>query len=393
MAPPTPIGLFVPPIGITPPVSGIGGSSTPVSNLYDASGNFRNRTGSLKRRRTDEEGYLDAYFDMSQPFPPPNYPSPPTVDVDAVKELLVAAAKERDALKSVSEKCADPNIETIVKSAVSLYNLVEALVERAVIPICQGGASAGSGNRGWQPAAAAKHPPPLSSGEAEMRATLAKADRESIVFDANLGKTAIFNRTKLSAAFSASLKQAVVGAATREDVAESVRVLDDAFSCVEDVDFLGQASKPYENHRDKADPLNGSFYTMPVKLRFPDRDSRIYFENTVRRLKGPKITQSLPAPLRKKIAALTTAVKSENPGKIVMIRPDTRALSLNAFVKSDGDQRWEIVGAPVRLQPADVIPNFRSDSSSGSGSGGEHTSGSGSHTTREQSQNSTSASS
>ncbi len=74
------------------------------------------------------------------------------------------------------------------------------------------------------------------------------------------------------------MKKSVVDAATGKgkDAAEAVLILDNAFAAVKDVDFLGQASKN-----------NGKNYrSMQVKLRFPDRESRIYFENTVRKLGG-----------------------------------------------------------------------------------------------------------
>ena len=45
---------------------------------------------------------------------------------------------------------------------------------------------------------------------------------------------------------------------------------------------------------------------------------------------------SLPAPIRKELAAFNKAVRAAYPGKIVMTRPDVRSLSLVAFTKNDG---------------------------------------------------------
>jgi len=355
MAPPTPIGQFV------PPVTGIHKSFVPVANMFDTSGNFRSRAGSLKRRRAEGFGALDDAFDLSQPYPPLKYPTVQGIDLASVNNLLIAAAKERDALKPIIEKSSDTEIGKIAKSVVSLYSLIESIVEKAVVPVCSGGGTAAGSKAGGGAShptgAAGATPSAPPRGEVELREAMEKADRESIVFDANLGNTAIFNRAKLSSAFSLGLKNQVANAAPPDEAAEAVRILDDAYSCVEDVDFLGQTSKKFENPRDKDDIRNGTFHTMPVKLRFPDRESRIYFENTLRKLKGPRISQSLPQKLRKVSAALQEKVKSENPGKIVMIRPDTRTLTLNAFVKTDGDQRWERVGAPVRITPQDVLPH------------------------------------
>ena len=88
-----------------------------------------------------------------------------------------------------------------------------------------------------------------------------KADTESVLYDAHFGYAATFNRSKLSANLSAGLKAAAITKATLEekDVAESVRILDDAFSGVVDVDFLGQASSAFHNKRKADDTRNGTF--------------------------------------------------------------------------------------------------------------------------------------
>ena len=62
---PIPLGSFV------PPVTGTNGRPGAVaSNLYDVSGNFRDRTGSFKRRRTGDERDLDDRFDITRNYPP-----------------------------------------------------------------------------------------------------------------------------------------------------------------------------------------------------------------------------------------------------------------------------------------------------------------------------------
>ena len=77
-----------------------------------------------------------------------------------------------------------------------------------------------------------------------------------------------------------------------------------------------------------------------LSLRFADRDSRIYFENTVRGATGLKATQSFPKQIRAEMRNFMARVQADNPGKIVMIRPDARTLRLNAFVKIEGEKSW-----------------------------------------------------
>ena len=263
MAPPVPIGSFI------PPVTGVNNSLAPVANSFDATGNFRNRTVSLGKRRRGPEGeILDNAFDLSRDFPFLRPPAPLSIDICGVKSLLVESAKMREAM--------------------------------------------------------------------------GRADTESVLYDAHLGYAVTFNRSRLSANLSAGLKSAAVAMATlaEGDATESVRVLDDAFSGVVDVDFLGQASSAYHNRRRADDPKNGTFCTMPVKLRFTDRDSRIYFENTVKNVTGLKATQSFPKQMRTEMQAFMAKVRADNPDRIVMIRPDARTLRLNAFIKFEGEKSW-----------------------------------------------------
>ena len=179
-----------------------------------------------------------------------------------------------------------------------------------------------------------------------------RADTKSVLFDAHLGYAPTFNRNRLSANLSAGLKSATIAKATiaEGDVAEAVRVLDDAFSGVVDVDFLGQSSSAYHNRRRADDPKNGTFCTMPVKMRFSDRDSRIFFENTVKKVVDLKATQSFPKQIRAEMKVFMARVQADNPDKIVMIRPDARSLRLNAFIKNDGEKSW------TRYHESSAIP-------------------------------------
>ena len=387
MAPPTPIGTFV---GV-PPVTGVNKSFIPVANLYDSSGTFRPRTASYKRKRGGEAGELDNLFDLSADYPPLRTPAHPTLDVGAIKELMVTAAKLCGDLKPLMENTEneiDKPTAIILKSTMALYSVVEAIVEKAIMPLCGSwplGSSGADMPRGGRTASVSSKnppaPPPKPTGERELREALEKADRESVIFEADLGPVPIFNRTKLSAALSAGLKKTVIEAAEKKvgDVAEAVRILDDAFSGVENVDFLGQASRKFENSRNPTDPRIGSFCSMPVKLTFTDRDSRIHFENSIRNLGGPKATQSFPKPVRTVMAEYAKNFRLSHPDMVVMVRPDTRTLQINAFIKSDGEKSWNRLpdSYPIPLgtmiQPANAAAPSVMVTSAMTGAGAEAT--------------------
>ncbi len=65
-------------LSFIPPVT-IGGVSSPVvANLFDASGNFRQRQGSIKRPRVEAggDGSRDMMYDLSRDAAPPRPPWP-----------------------------------------------------------------------------------------------------------------------------------------------------------------------------------------------------------------------------------------------------------------------------------------------------------------------------
>ncbi len=134
----------------------------------------------------------------------------------------------------------------------------------------------------------------MEPGTAELKAALTRADRTAVVFDADLGRLLVANRATLNGAFAAGLRAATVKVA--EDVNEGIRVINDALSCADDLDFVGQTSSQKIDKRDPANPVTLPFCTMPVKLEFQNRNNRIHFEKTLRKHCNLKATISLPTP-------------------------------------------------------------------------------------------------
>ena len=147
----------------------------------------------------------------------------------------------------------------------------------------------------------------------------------------------------MAAAFSATLRGLTVETAEKNkaDGVEAVRVVDDALSCVDNMEFLGQRTKKFINNRKLDDPRNNTFCTLPIKLDFQDRGSRLYFERTIREKCGLRATMSLPKPIRKELSAFNMAVRAAYPGNIIMTRVDISSLRLVAFMKDDGAKSWE----------------------------------------------------
>jgi hypothetical protein len=335
-----------------------------VANTYDSSGTFqaRGRAGSVKRKRSNEE--IDVVFDLSEAYPPLTPPQRPKIDIVKVQGLMVAATSAAGVLRPmiVEESEIDPKTLAVAKLSLALCDAFEALVECGIMPLSSNTVSRSSGGGGTGGERMAPVPPPkpvAPAGLKELREGLEKADRESILFDADLGKVTLANRKSLAAAFSAGIRAAAVSnaRAANEDPAEAVRVMDDALSVVQDMDFIGASSKPFHG-KTETDLRNGTFCTMPIKFKFEDRDSRIHFETSMRKLCTLRASMSLPFAIRKEQAAFQKAIRERYPEEVTTVRVDTLSMSLQAYKKADGEKKWTKCPEKVALPPGILLQGY-----------------------------------
>jgi hypothetical protein len=241
-------------------------------------------------------------------------------------------------------RCTDSASEELAGLSISLLDLVNAVVEEGILPMSSSTAAASFASVVAGPAAnAAPSRPRVEPGTAELRAALTRADKTVVVFDADLGRLLVANRATLNGNFAAGLKAATVKVAEEGggDVNEGIRVVNNALSCADDLEFVGQTSSQKIDKRDPANPVTLSFCTMPVKLEFQNRNNRIHFRKTLRKHCNLKATMSLPTIIRKYQTLFLNALRERYRDKIVMVRPDVRSLSLVAFQKEDGAVRWQ----------------------------------------------------
>jgi hypothetical protein len=345
-----------------PPVTGVAGSAAPVANTFDSSGTFqsRGRVNSFKRKRMDNE--IDMVYDRSVEYPPLTTPPRQGLEMEKVKGLMVAAVSASEDLRALlQEESADPKLVVVGNLSIAILAALEAVVESGLLPLAATG-TCGKGGPNiakCPPVPAAKPTPP--PGLKELREGLEKADRETILFDVNLGPVTLANRKSLAVALSSSIRSAAVENAGAAGVnpAEAVRVMDDALSVVSDMDFVGASSQKFVS-KNPEDTRNNKFCTMPVRFRFEDKNARIHFETTVRKYCNLKATMSLPRPIREEMAAFQKAVKPKYPDEIVTVRVDTWSMSLQAYRKVEGQKKWTKCRESVSLRPETLLPGYKS---------------------------------
>jgi hypothetical protein len=274
---------------------------------------------------------------------------------------MVKANEAATAIRSrISDGTASAEIVELATSSIALLDLVSAVVKEGIIPMSSSTAAPSfSAVAGSQPPPNIPAKPRQEQGTAELKAALIAADKTSVIFDADLGPSPVANRTALNNAFAAGLRAATLKVADESsgDAAEGIRVVNDALSCADNVDFLGQTTSRKIDKRDTNNPTALPFCTMPVKLDFPDKNTRIHFERTVRKHCNLKATISLLTPIRKYQGLFLQAMRDKYRGKIVMVRPDAASLSLVAFMK-DGERTWTRCPDRHPIPRGIMLPDF-----------------------------------
>jgi len=260
---------------------------------------------------------------------------------------------------------AHDDIKMLANFSLNLFSLLEAIVEKAVRPMAATPPTMGKGVAKNQPPVPAPKP---DAKRQELANVLAKADRTAVLHDANLGSVPVANRQKLCAALSAGIRASALVKAERDgaDPAEAVRVADDALSLVKDMTFLGQASRKANNpRRPELDHM-----TMPIKLEFEDRSSRIHFERTMLSCCNLRASMSLPKNVRKAQAKFHDLIREKYPEEITMVRTDTHNLKFTAFHKEEGGPKWLLCPESQPI-PLDVLQGDALDAPPDGISGGE----------------------
>jgi hypothetical protein len=234
----------------------------------------------------------------------------------------------------------------------TILQVLEAVVERGIEPLASAAAGGRdvSGGRAFAKAYQRKNTPPPAApkpapaGKKELIAALEKSELESVVFGMNLGSASLSNRDILSNNFSIDLDKKIRETCAKKDkdTLEPIRLVEDALSCVDNMEFLGGRSAEHSDKRKNAPaPTGPPFCSMPIKFSFGDRQSRVSFEKTLSEFSGIRASQSYPKPIRDEMTLFRTALLDRYQGMIIMTRPaPAPALELVAFKKFDGDRKW-----------------------------------------------------
>jgi hypothetical protein len=274
-----------------------------------------------------------------------------------IKNLLVAATAAGEEVRPLlADPDLDPKTKLLGNFSFALLSLVSIIVENGLMPLTGQGQADGFGPKAGPP----PPPPKPSPGLRELKTCLENAETESILFDVNLGTASVGNRANLCSSFSAGLRAVAIENAELKgaDPAESVRAMNDALECVSEMDFIGLKS---ERTRQK-DPVSNEqkpHFTMPIKLKFDDRNTHLHFEKTIKSVCGLRAVMSLPKNIREEQSLFAKALRDRYKDEMVTVRPDLAKLHFIAFKKGHTDKWWERCSETMPIPHGIVLPDYK----------------------------------
>ena len=123
--------------------------------------------------------------------------------------------------------------------------------------------------------------------------------------------------------------------------------MDDTLSC-STLQFLGSGTRKFYNNREKDDPRNSKMCTVPVRMDFKNKETKIQAESTLRSVCKVHCSTPYPKRLRQLINGMIQNGKNINPDSFIKIKVDIDNLMLTAHARQ-GDN-W------IHLKLDTVIP-------------------------------------
>jgi len=140
-------------------------------------------------------------------------------------------------------------------------------------------------------------PTPADTASNKVKRVLREAERRTLVFDLNLGAAPTINKETISKKVTMALHAAAAAGEHDWNIKDAGEMVDDALSCSQ-LEFLGSGTRKFYNKRDTKDKRNGTMCTVPVRLDFKNKDTRIRAEATLRSICKARCSTPYPTKLR-----------------------------------------------------------------------------------------------
>jgi hypothetical protein len=130
-------------------------------------------------------------------------------------------------------------------------------------------------------------------------------------------------------------------------IGDAEEVIDDVLSCSK-LEFLGNSTRSYFNKNNTDDVRNNKMYTIPVRMDFRDKETRITSESYLRKICKVNCSTPYPKKLRAMLNELISEGKKAFPNTFIKTRVNIDNLTIDAQARTENG--W------VDLQMRRAIP-------------------------------------
>jgi len=185
--------------------------------------------------------------------------------------------------------------------------------------------------RTLQPIRSTVPPTPVDPKVKKFQDAIKAAEKSTLVFNLDMGNTKILNEKSIlsKATLALTAKAAVVeGKPPNRPSAEVVEALDDVLSLASGATIFGKQTKAYRNNKKQDDPRNGTFFTVPVRYEFKDREQKFAAETVLRERCKVECTTPYPTIVRHCIKKVIEHVRNDYPEEFIKVQVDPKKFCL-----------------------------------------------------------------
>jgi hypothetical protein len=175
-----------------------------------------------------------------------------------------------------------------------------------------------------------------------------------VLFNLDLGKAPTINKDSLARKVTLALSSKASSGKHDYNITDAEEVIDDILSCSK-LEFLGNSSKAFYNHRNVNDERNGKMCTVPVRFEFRDKDTRIQAETSLRKI--CKVSCSVPYPkrLRTILDGLVAEGKKLSPNNFIRTRVNIDSLTIDVSARTKEGWLDLNLNTPIPLDILDKV--------------------------------------
>jgi hypothetical protein len=197
-------------------------------------------------------------------------------------------------------------------------------------------------------------PPPSAEAlrEKKIRQAIIKAEKSTVIFNADLGGVPVMNRDTLARKVTLLLHDKARTEGEYSDNQKAAEeAVDDFLSCAT-LDFLGKGTQSFYNKKNTEDERNRKFCTVPIKLTWKSKGERIRGEQSIRKVCNSKCSVSYPRKIRALIDKVLKAGQSAKPGCYISVRVSHESLTVIAHAREGNS--WTDLGIS-KVIPSDIL--------------------------------------